>query len=179
VPEARQAAMTPAKTVADKPFASGGAVEIQLDGGDYTIRAAADDRIRVAFAEDSGSAAADLVADGPRARIEVKNTPHKNFSATIELPKSANVTIHLSAGNLNFAGIEGDKDISSVAGNVEIAIGDPADYSTAEGSVKAGDIEADILGKSASGINPHFTWQGSGKHTLRATLGAGNLILKR
>ena len=179
VPNPQEQQMTPEKAVAEKPFAPGGNIEMQLDGGNYTVRAAADNEIRVAFGGTTGNASAELTADGPQANVAVKNSPHNNFHATIDVPRSSNVVIHLSRGNLEMAGVVGDKDISSGAGNVEITIPDPDEYSTAEGSVKAGDIDASVFGKSGSGLNPHFDWQGHGKYKLRASLGAGNLVLKR
>jgi hypothetical protein len=178
-PNPQEQQMTPEKAVAEKAFAPGGNIEMQLDGGNYTVRAAADNQIRVAFGGNTGNASAELTADGPRANVGVKNTPHSNFHASIDVPRSSNVVIHLSGGNLEMAGIVGDKDINSGAGNVEITIADPDEYSTAEGSVKAGDIDASVFGKSGSGLNPRFYWFGHGKYKLRASLGAGNLVLKR
>ena len=166
------------KTVAEKPFAPGGTIEMKLDGGSYTVRAASDNQIHVAFGGNTGNASAELTADGSRADIGVKNTPN-NFHASIAVPQSSNLVIHLGGGNLEMEGISGDKDINSGAGNVEIAIADPDEYSTAEGSVKAGEIDASAFGKSGSGLNPRFDWQGHGKYKLRAILGAGNLVLKR
>ena len=59
-----------------------------------------------------------------------------------------------------------------------IAVGDPDDYSSVDASVKAGDTEAGVFGGSRSGLLQHFTWSGHGKYTLRANLGAGNLVLR-
>lgn len=170
---------SPEKTVAEKPFVPGGNIDIQLEGGDYTLRPSTDNAIRVAFSGNTGNAGADVKVDGQRANLEVRNTPHNNFHAAIEVPASSNLVIHLSGGNLAIAGIVGDKDINSGAGNVEIAIADPDEYAIAEGSVTAGDLDDGVFGKSGSGLNPHFSWQGHGKYKLRASLGAGNLVLKR
>jgi hypothetical protein len=76
------------------------------------------------------------------------------------------------------ASITGNKDVESTAGNVEIAVNDPREYSSVDASVKAGDINASVFGGSKSGLFAHFTWSGPGKYTLRARLGAGNLELK-
>jgi hypothetical protein len=57
-------------------------------------------------------------------------------------------------------------------------VGDPKDYASVDASVKAGDINASPFGGSRSGLFPHFTWSGQGKHSIRASLGAGNLVLK-
>lgn len=48
----------------DKPFAAAGSIEMQQDGGNYTIRAGADERIRVSFAGNIGTAIADLGQQG-------------------------------------------------------------------------------------------------------------------
>jgi hypothetical protein len=76
------------------------------------------------------------------------------------------------------AAITGNKDVESYGGNVKIAVGDPNGYSSVDASVKAGNIDAGVFGGSKSGLFPHFTWSGQGTHTLRANLGAGNLVLR-
>jgi len=162
----------------DKPFAAGGSIEMQLGGGDYTIRAGPDERIRVSFAGTAGTAAADLQTSGTRANLAIKDTPHNNFRATVEVPATADLTVHLSGGNLEIAAITGNKDIDSKAGNVGISVPNANDYSSVDASVKVGNLNAGPFGESGSGLSPRLKWSGSGKYTLRASLGAGNLELK-
>lgn len=168
----------PPETKVDKPFAAAGTIEMHLEGGDYTIRAAPDERVRVSFAGNIGEAAAELSTSGARANLTVRDTPHNNFRATIEVPASADLVVHLTAGNLEIAAITGNKDIDSKAGNVTIAIANSSDYSTVDASVKVGNLDGGPFGNSGSGLSPHLTWSGPGKYTLRAVLGAGNLELK-
>jgi hypothetical protein len=162
----------------DKPFVSGGRIEMRLDGGNYTVRPAADNHIRVTLSGTTGNARVVLTTNGTRANLLVKDTPRNDFQATIEVPKAADLVIRLSGGNLVMAAITGNKDIESIAGNTEIAVGDPNEYASVDASVKAGDIEAGVFGGSKSGLFQHFTWSGRGKYTLRAKLGAGNLALR-
>jgi len=164
--------------VADKPFVSGGGIEMQLDGGAYEVRAAADNHIRVALSGNTGNATVELTASGTHADVKVKDTPHNNFQAAIEVPKTADLVIRLTGGDLAIAAITGNKDVESYAGNMTIAVGDPNDYSSVDASVKAGNIEAGVFGGSKSGLLQHFTWSGRGTYTLRANLGAGNLVLR-
>jgi hypothetical protein len=164
--------------VAEKPFVAGGSIDMQLDGGAYEVRAAADNRIRVTLSGNIGNANVELTAGGTRADVKVKDTPHNNFHATIEVPKAADYVIRLTGGDLVVAAITGNKDVESYGGNMTIAVGDPNDYSSVDASVKAGDIDAGVFGGSKSGLLQHFTWSGPGKHTLRANLGAGNLVLR-
>ena len=167
-----------AVTKVDKPFAAAGSIEMQLDGGDYTIRASPDERIRVSFAGNTGNATADLGTSGTHANLAIRDTPHSNFRATVEVPATADLTVHLTGGNLEVAAITGNKDIDSKAGNVGIAIPNSNDYGTVDAAVKVGNLDAGPFGDSGSGLSPHLKWSGSGKYTLRASLGAGNLELK-
>ena len=163
---------------ADKPFVAAGNIEMRLSGGDYIIRASTDEHIRVSFGGNAGNAAAEVTTSGTRANLSITDTPHSNFRATVEVPATADLTVHLTGGNLEVAAITGNKDIESKAGNVEIAIPNSNDYGTVEASVKVGDLNAGPFGDSGSGLSPHLKWSGSGKYTLRASLGAGNLELK-
>ena len=162
----------------DKPFTAAGSIEMQLDGGDYIIRASPDERIRVSFGGNTGNAAADLGTSGTHANLVIRDTPHSNFRATVEVPATADLTVHLSGGNLEVAAIAGNKEIDSKAGNVGIAIPNANDYGTVDATVKVGNLNAGPFGDSGSGLSPHLKWSGSGKYTLRASLGAGNLELK-
>ena len=162
----------------DKPFASGGSVELQLDGGNYEIHPASGDRIRISFGGNTGTAIAELTTAGTHANVSIKNTPSNNFKASIEVPQTTDLILHLSGGNLEMGAITGNKDIDSKGGNVEIAVGDSKDYSSVDASVKLGNLDAGPFGKTDSGIGNHLAWSGNGKYTLHANLGAGNLELK-
>jgi hypothetical protein len=172
------------KSVAEKPvvaeraFVAGGKIDIQLDGGGYEVLPAADNRIRVTLTGNIGNAKVELAADGAHADVKVKDTPHNNFHATIEVPKAADLVIRLSGGDLVMAPITGNKDVEAYGGDIKIGVGDPNDYSSVDASVKAGDIDAGVFGESKSGLLQRVTWSGHGKYTLRANLGAGNLVLR-
>jgi hypothetical protein len=163
---------------ADKPFAAAGSIDMELDSGDYSIRASSGENIRVTFAGNIGSAVAYLATNGSHANLEVRDTPHSNFRATVEVPATANLTIHLPAGNLDVGAVTGNKDILSQAGNVTIAIPNADDYATVDAAVRIGNLEAGPFGASSSGFSKELKWSGPGKFTLRASLGAGNLELK-
>jgi hypothetical protein len=162
----------------EKPFVAGGSIEMQLEGGDYVVRAAPGEHIRVSFGGNTGNAAAELTTNGTHGNLAIKDAPHNNFQATIEIPEAADLAVHLTGGNLLIAAIKGNKEIDSKAGNVEISISNPNDYGSVNASVKVGNLSAGPFGDSGSGLSPQLKWSGPGKYTLRATLGAGNLELK-
>ena len=149
---------------------------MRLSGGDYIIRASTDEHIRVSF---GGNAAAEVTTSGTRANLSITDTPHSNFQATIEVPATADLTVHLTGGNLEISKITGSKEIDSTAGNVGISISNTNDYGTVDASVKVGNLDGGPFGDSGSGLAPHLKWSGPGKYRLRASLGAGNLELKR
>jgi hypothetical protein len=163
----------------EKPFASGGSIEMQLGGGDYVVRAAPDEHIRVSFRGNTGNAVAELTTDGTHGTLAIKDTPRNNFQATVEVPAAADLAVHLAGGNLVIAAIKGNKEIDSKAGNVEISISNQNDYGSVDASVKVGNLNGGPFGDAGSGLSPQLKWSGPGKYTLRATLGAGNLELKR
>jgi hypothetical protein len=165
--------------VADKSFVADGKINVDLDGGAYEIKTAADNHIRVAVSGSPGTAKVDVAVNGSSAEVKIKDTPHRNFHAIVEVPATADIVVRLSGGELKIDAITGNKDVESYAGNVQIAVGDANDYARVDASVKAGDIDARPFGGSKSGLMQEFTWSGSGKHTLRAHLGAGNLVLRR
>jgi hypothetical protein len=165
--------------VSEKAFVAGGTINIQLDGGSYEVRAAAANHLRVTLDKNIGNAKAELTADGTHADVKVTQTPNNNFHATIEVPPTADLVIRLSAGDLVIAPITGNKDIESNAGNIKIGVGDPDDYASVDASVKVGDLQAGPFGATKSGLLQHFTWSGHGKYTLRANLGAGDLVLRK
>ena len=100
-------------SAADKPFVAGGKVDIELSGGGYTIRPAADNHIRVTFNGSVGNAKAELTVKGTQANVIVTDTPHNNFRATIEVPATADIVLRLAAGNLVVGGVTGNKDVQS------------------------------------------------------------------
>lgn len=169
--------------VTETVFVSAGRIEMQLGAGSYTIRPASDTHIRVTIGSDSGRARVALTANATRATIAVTETPSSNFQATIEVPKTSDLIVRLSGGNLVLSGITGNKDIDSVAGNAEISIGDPNEYASMRATVKAGDLNVGAFTgaktEDSFGLLHRATWSGKGRYTLRANLGAGNLVLRK
>jgi hypothetical protein len=163
----------------EKQFVSGGRIEMQLEGGDYEVRPAADNRIRVTLRGNVGNAKVAVNTNGTHADVTIKDTPHNDFHATIEVPATSDLRIRLTGGNLITGAIKGNKDIESNGGNAEITTGDPKDYARVDASVHVGNLDAEPFEKSKGGFFRSFKWSGPGKYTLHASLLAGNLELKK
>ena len=167
------------KSPTEKPFVSGGRIDMQLEGGDYEVRPGAGNTIRVTLSGNTGNAKVAVNTNGTHADIQIKDTPHNNFHATIEVPATSDLRIRLTAGNLTTGSIRGSKDIESNAGNMEITVGDPNDYFKADGSVRVGNLDAAPFDTSKGGFFRSFKWSGHGKYQFHAQVGAGNLSLRR
>jgi hypothetical protein len=107
----------------------------------YEIRRAADDHVRITSDRKIGDASVEATAEGGNARVESRNTLH-NFKATIEVPAQADLVIHFTAGELTIEPIAGNKDLTSNAGEIKAAVGNPDDYASVDATLKAAEIDA-------------------------------------
>jgi len=164
-----------------RPFPSRGTIQMQLTGGDYSIRAADTDQIHV-----TGTADYPYQQKNLRADVEIRGTaativtsgPHNNTHFTIEVPRRSNLRIRLQAGDIQVERIEGDLDISSHAGDVNVEVPRASDYRSVDASVYAGDLNAPAFGGGKDGLFRSIHWTGSGVYRLRAHVGAGELNLE-
>jgi hypothetical protein len=164
-----------------RQFPSRGTIEMHLTGGDYSIRAASTDQIHVIGTVDYPGNQKRLRADvdvrGTQATI-ITNGPHNNTHFTIEVPRRSNLLIRLQAGDIRIEKIEGNLDIASHAGDVNVEVSRVGDYRSVDASVYAGDLDAPAFGASTGGLFRSVHWNGSGVYKLRAHLGAGSLSLE-
>ncbi|HKS95847.1 MAG TPA: hypothetical protein VJV74_06895, partial [Terriglobia bacterium] len=83
----------------EKPFPSGGHIRMSLEAGDYTIRPAAGNAIRVSWTatsyEGKESVRATVEVSGSEATVRVSNTPNNNFHAVIEVPGASDLYVRL------------------------------------------------------------------------------------
>jgi hypothetical protein len=171
-----------AEDIVSRKFVSGGTIHLKLSAGDYDIVASADDAIRVVFRGDSaGDPDVSAVIDvrGTRADVETDGPNHDGVDARLELPRRANIVVELSAGELTISDIEGSKDVSARAGDVEIAVGEPQQYRHVNASVRIGDLNAEPFNVRKGGFFRSFEWTGKGAYDLRAHLTVGDLTLRR
>jgi hypothetical protein len=172
-------AQTPGRV--EQKFAPGGRIKLELGGGDYDVRAGADDKIVVSYTtgadDDMKHVDARVSAFTGAAKVQVHG-PHTNFHATIEVPAHSDLNLRLLAGDIRITGIEGNKDLMSHAGDMTVDVGRADDYGTVAASINAGDLNAPAFRVSKGGLFRSFSHHGTGKYTLRAHLGAGDLTLR-
>jgi len=165
--------------VVQQPFASGGTVRLHLEAGGYTIKAASSDNIVVTYPPnrngESSGVKVEIKAVASRADVYVRNTPHNNFNATIEIPRHSNLWARLSAGELTVEDVDGDKDVELWAGQINIDVPHPDAYGHRDASVLAGSVEASVFNVSKGGLFRSFRQEGSGKYRLHAHVTTGEV----
>lgn len=163
-------------------FPSGGDLTLHIRSGDVHIAGTAENKLTVNAGGTEGSWSTNIDArfkrSGSSGDLDVSGGPHNQVTITVHVPAMTNIWIRIPAGNVEVTGITGDKDVELHAGNLEIAVGDPASYAHVEASVTSGDIDAPPFGESHGGLFRSFEKSGSGKYKLVARLWAGDLILK-
>ena len=164
----------------ERPFTSNGRISFSLSAGDYRITGSPDNRLRMKWtvrdpddlprvfaAADVKGREATITTDGPN-----------NFKADIQVPSHADLYVRLTAGELTIQGVDGNKDVSLHAGELDIDVGRPEDYRSVSASVWAGEVHANPFNVSKEGLFRSFNWSGKGAYTLEARLKAGEVHLR-
>jgi hypothetical protein len=164
----------------ERPFAKGGRVTMDLSAGAYTIRGGSVESIRVRWKtedpRDMGAVRTEVAVNGANATLRTRG-PKNNFRVEIDVPALTDIYLDLSAGDLTFRGVEGNKRVSMWAGEVTMEVGDPQLYKHVDVTVRAGEIQAAPFGGSRGGLMRSFRWNGGGKYSIIAKLFAGEVRL--
>ena len=164
----------------ERPFVRGGRIVMDLSAGAYTIRGGAADSIRVRWEtrdpRDMSSVRTDIAVSGTNATIRTRG-PKNNFRVDVDVPAVTDIQLDLSAGELLFRGVEGNKSVSMWAGEVTMEVGDAQMYRRVDLTVRAGEIQAIPFGGTRGGLLRSFRWDGNGKYTIIAKLFAGEVKL--
>ena len=171
---------TSSRNSAEHIFVQGGQVFMDLSAGGYLIEGTDDSKIRITWntrdPNDMDDVEVNVGVEGKSARIDTDG-PGNNFHCAIQIPKRADLTIRLSAGEIDIRGVEGSKDVSAWAGELKIGVGRAADYRSADASVTAGELDGSAFSIKKEGLFRSFTKQGGGKYDLRVRLTAGKVVL--
>lgn len=165
-----------------KQFVSGGHVLLRLAAGGYRIEGTSDEQIRIRWRtrdpEDMRDVRVAAEVTGKTATVRTDG-PSDNFAVEIQLPARTDLTVRLSAGELDIRDIEGNKDIDMWAGEVNVRVGDPGKYRHVDTSVRFGEIDAMPFRVNKGGMFRAFKADGSGSYELRVRLFAGEVNLLR
>ncbi|GLH73524.1 hypothetical protein GETHLI_20260 [Geothrix limicola] len=115
---------------------------------------------------------------GNPAELRVSHTPHNNFEFEIQVPRSIDLTLRMSAGEVKIQGVEGNKDLRLHAGEVRVQVGDARAYGPVSASVWAGEIKPGPFGEGKEGLFRSFHREGPGRYSLQVSLKAGEITFQ-
>jgi hypothetical protein len=163
-------------------FPSGGQLDLRIRSAEIHIVGGDEDKVQVRVEGKQGIESTDIKASFERTdrfgKLRVSGGPSSNVKITILVPRKSDLSIHIFAGDVEVKDIIGNKDVDLSAGDLNIAVGNTADYSHVEASVTSGSIEGGPFGESRGGLFRSFERFGNGKYKLTAHVGAGDLTLK-
>lgn len=162
----------------DQAFPAGGTVVLDLSAGEYEIVGSADARIRISPKRgDDRRAHVSITPKGNTATIVIDGPLTDGVALRIEVPRRTNLVVELTAGELLIKDIEGSKDVSARAGELDIQVGSRDQYRRVDASVRIGELNAGVFNVNTGGFFRSFAWAGKGKYDLRAHLTVGELNL--
>jgi hypothetical protein len=175
----------PAQTSTDHSatfdVSAGQEIRMDLSAGEYRIVNGVEGKIRVTWSGehryDADRVHVRFRNKSGRAELETDRT--KDVRVVIQVPSRSDLYIRLSAGDLSVSGIEGNKDIGVTAGELRVDVGDPASYGRVRSSVRIGEINAGPFKMNKEGFFRGFDIDGKGPYSLRATVGVGEVTLRR
>jgi hypothetical protein len=167
----------------ERTFKLGGTAHLDLSAGQYRISASPDDQIRIVVkptshhSADAAGVRITVNAAGTRADVVVDGPLSNGVKVDIALPRRTHLVMDLSAGELTLKEIEGSKDITANAGELNIEIGDRERYRHVNASVRIGELRAAAFNVDKGGFFRSFDWEGGGSYDLRVKLMVGELRL--
>jgi hypothetical protein len=164
----------------ERSFPANGRVRMDLSAGEYRIVGSSANRVRlqwkVRYPEDVSQVRAKVDVRDREATI-VTDGPSGHFDVEIQVPSRSDLHVRLTAGEMRVENIEGNKDISLHAGELDIDVGRPEDYKRVSASVWAGEVHARPYNMDKEGLFRSIDWTGKGQYRLDAHLKAGELRL--
>jgi hypothetical protein len=161
---------------------TGAKVALHLRSGDIRIVGSEDGKVSVDISGRNRDKIDDLrfrlTSSGGNAELHVSGGPRNDLTMEVHVPRNSELYARIPAGDVTVENVSGSKDVELHAGDLTIYVGNPAEYSHVEASVSAGDISAAPFGEDRGGLFRSFHKSGSGRYTLYAHVGAGDLTLK-
>src|SRR5882757_6393314 len=136
-------------------------LSLDLRSGDYHVVGSTVEKVSVRTTGDRAEKGREVSLTfkhmNNHAELRITGGPINNGpSILIEVPKASNLIVRLPFGDLNIEGVSGDKDVEMHAVDLNIAVGNPADYGHVDASVGAGDISAGPFGETKDGLFRSF-----------------------
>lgn len=117
---------------------------------------------------------------GSLVQVEIKAPMSVSVETEVEVPSPISLDIHMTGGDLTVEGVDGDKNLELLAGDLKVEVGTLQNVRDAEVSSGIGDVSVPPIGEVHGWLGHTWKYQGSGKYRLHAhtTFGDASLIAK-
>ena len=167
----------------ESDFPSGGQLRIYSRSGAIKIMGTDEKKIQVHYsgknADRYKNVNVSLKTSGDAGELNISGGPRNEFKIDVQVPKSINLYLRITAGEVVVAGISGDKDVELSFGDLTVEVSKAEDYAHVDASVYSGELDAEPFAISKGGLFRSFQKQGPGRYKLHAHVGAGELMLKQ
>jgi|SRR5215470_292549 len=161
---------------------SGGQVELRARFGDLRVVPSDDPQVSITYTMHSNHKAflrnVELDSQGSPSKVVFKlRSPHNgNVDIELKVPAHSDLFLRVSAGDIRVGAIEGNKDVETHAGDIEIILPEHPDLGIVDASTHAGDVSAPF-GKPRGLIGGSLHYAGGGRYRLHAHTFAGDVQL--
>ena len=161
---------------------SGGQVELRARFGDLRVIPTNDPEVSITYTMHSNHEGflrnVELDSQGSASKVVFKLRAPHNGSVDVELkvPAQSDLFLRVSAGDIRVGAVEGNKDVETHAGDIDIVLPEHSDLGLVDASTHAGDVRAPF-GKPRGWIGGSLRYEGSGHYRLHAHTFAGDVQL--
>jgi hypothetical protein len=156
-------------------------LSLNIRSGDVVIEGADAPKLAISFDGENSGKATDVKVrfkdKGDTVECGITGGPHSDFRILIAVPRKLHLFVRMPFGAMQIADVEGSKDVSLRAGDLDIGIGAADDYAHIDASVGTGEIDLSALNVETGGFFRKFHKDGPGQYTLRVHIGAGQVTL--
>jgi ketosteroid isomerase-like protein len=157
-----------------------GQVELRVRYGDVHILPTQDSQISITYTMHSKHS--DFIqkveprfeVKGSKATLAIKSPKNGSVDVDLKVPVRTDIYLRLSAGDVTIGPIEGNKDVETHAGDIEVDVARAASYGPVDASTHAGDVVGPF-GKPHGWIGKSLKYQGAGPYRLHAHTFAGDI----
>jgi hypothetical protein len=157
-----------------------GQLELRVRYGDVHILPTQDSQISITYTMHSQHS--DFInkveprfeVKGSKATLAIKSPGNGSIDIDLKVPVQTDIYLRLSAGDVTIGPIEGNKDVETHAGDIEIDVPRTASYGPVDASTHAGDV-AGPFGSPHGWIGKSLKYKGEGPYRLHAHTFAGDI----
>jgi hypothetical protein len=157
-------------------------LSLNIRSADVVIEGSDAPKLVISFDGEKSDQATDVKVTfkdkGDTVECGITDGPYNDFRILIEVPRHLNLIVRMPFGTMQISQVVGSKDVSLHSGDLNIAIGNPADYGHVEASVGTGEIDASAFHFETGGFARKFRKDGPGTFRLLVHIGAGQITLQ-